>query len=143
MTSLHRIYLVSCVSQKKLHPAPARDLYVSNWFQKAHGYVAKSGSPWFILSAQHGLVSPDEVLAPYDKTLKKMRAAERRAWAQQVQCQMEQTLPDADEVVIFAGKDYREHLEPWLRRRFASVLIPMQGLGIGKQLQWLAENEPC
>ena len=142
MSSDRRIYLVSCVSQKTTYCAPARDLYVSPWFQKACAYVLKSGSPWFILSAEHGLVHPDHVLAPYEKTLNNMRVAERRAWAEKVQSQMEQALPDADEVIILAGTRYREHLEDWLNRRFAHVQVPMRGLQIGKQLQWLTENEP-
>ena len=143
MATDRRIYLVSCVSQKTPYPAPARDLYVSPLFRKARAYVLKSGSPWFILSAEHGLVHPDDVLAPYEKTLNNMRVAERRAWAEKVRSQMEQTLPDADEVVILAGARYHEHLEDWLNRRYASVQIPMRGLQIGKQLQWLSENEPA
>lgn len=142
MSSDRRIYLVSCVSRKTPYCAPARDLYVSSLFQKARAYVLKSGSPWFILSAEHGLVHPDDVLAPYEKTLNNMRVAERRAWAEKVQSQMEQVLPGADEVIIFAGTRYREHLEDWLNRRFARVQVPMRGLQIGKQLQWLTENEP-
>ena len=137
-----RIYLVSCVSQKTPYPAPAQHLNTSIWFQKARAYVLKSGSPWFILSAEYGLVHPDDVLTPYDKTLNNMSAAERRAWAEKVQSQMGQSLPDADEVVILAGTRYREHLEDWLYPRFARVQVPMRGLQIGKQLQWLTENEP-
>ena len=143
MLSDRRIYLVSCVSQKTPYPAPAQDLYTSTWFQKARAYVLKSGSPWFILSAEHGLVHPYDVLTPYERTLKNMSAAERCAWAERVQSQMKQSLPDADEVVILAGTHYREHLEDWLHRRFARVQVPMRGLQIGKQLQWLTENEPC
>ena len=142
MSSDRRIYLVSCVAQKTPYPAPARDLYVSPLFRKARAYVLKSGSPWFILSAEHGLVHPDDVLAPYEKTLNNMRVAERRTWAEKVQSQMEQALLDADEVIILAGTRYREHLEDWLNRRFAHVQVPMKGLRIGKQLQWLTENEP-
>ena len=140
MATDRRIYLVACVAQKVPYRAPAQELYTSPWFRKARAYVLKSGAPWFILSDQHGLVRPDEMLEPYDTTLTK--AAERRAWAQRVQNQMEQMLPDADTVVILAGKDYRQYLEPWLRRRFASVQVPMDGLGIGQQQRWLGENVP-
>ena len=142
MAAFRRIYLVSCVSQKLSHPAPAQNLYTSAWFQKARSFVLKSGSPWYILSAEHGLVHPEQVLAPYEKTLTTFRAAERREWANQVRVQMEQALPETDEIIVFAGDRYREHLEPWLRRRFARVSVPMRGLQIGKQLQWLSNNEP-
>lgn len=142
MATDRRIYLVACVAQKTPDAAPAQELYTSPWFRKARAYVLKSGAPWFILSDLHGLVRPDEMLEPYDVTLTKAPAAERRAWAQRVQNQMEQMLPDADTVVILAGKNYRQFLEPWLRRRFASVRVPMDGLRIGEQLRWLGENEP-
>lgn len=88
MFSYRRIYLVSCVSRKTPYPAPAQDLYTSTWFQKARAYVLRSDSPWFILSAEHGLVHPDDVLIPYEMTLNNMSAAERRAWAEMVQNQM-------------------------------------------------------
>lgn len=142
METNSRVYLVSCVSQKTPYPVPAKDLYVSNLFRKARAYVEKSGSPWFILSAEHGLVRPDQILAPYEKTLNNMGVAERRLWADRVKKQMELMLPDADEIAFFAGSRYREHLEPWLRNRFTNVSVPMQGLQIGKQLKWLSENEP-
>ena len=141
MTSVSRVYLVSCVSQKLDNPALAQDLYTSPWFQKARRYVLKSGSPWYILSAEHGLVHPEQILAPYEKTLNTLGAAERRAWAREVQTQMEQALPEADEIILLAGARYRDHLEPWLRRRFTRVSVPMRGLQFGKQLQWLSNRE--
>src|SRR6266545_8383566 len=75
------VYLVSCVSKKRTNPSPARDLYISDWFLKARDYVESTHSPWFILSAEYGLVSPDQVLAPYERTLNTMSKAERNAWA--------------------------------------------------------------
>ena len=135
-------YLVSCVSQKYPYPCPAQELYTSAWFNKARDFVLKSGSPWFILSAEHGLVRPNQVLAPYEKTLNNMGVADRRLWADRVTKQMGLMLPETNEIVILAGTRYREYLEPWLRRRFAKVSVPMQGLPIGKQLKWLSENEP-
>ena len=37
-----------------------------------------------MLSAEHGLVDPDEVIAPYDKTLNNVPIAVRRQWAERV-----------------------------------------------------------
>jgi hypothetical protein len=58
------LYLVSCVSKKRCTPAPAREFYTSDWFLKARDYVERDGSPWFILSAKYGLVSPSQILRP-------------------------------------------------------------------------------
>ena len=78
------LYLVACVKTKQSRPAPARDLYISNWFVKARTCVERSGQSWYILSAKYGLVEPNELIEPYEKTLKKMRADDRRAWARGV-----------------------------------------------------------
>ena len=61
--ALRTVYLVSCVGKKRSCAAPARELYASDWFQKARDYVESSGSPWFILSAEHGMISPDQIIS--------------------------------------------------------------------------------
>jgi hypothetical protein len=137
--AIDRIYLVSCVSKKSQTAAPARELYVSPWFRAARRYVEASGDPWFILSAKHGLISPAQAIAPYDETLNKMTIGERRAWAARVMAQMDEIVPASRAVVVFGGIRYREFLMEHLERR-ASVEVPMKGLGIGKQLQWLNQH---
>jgi hypothetical protein len=139
------IYLVSCVSQKRAASASAKDLYVSEWFNRARAYLEATGCPWFILSAKYGLVAPNEIIAPYEQTLNHMGIAERRAWANSVQAQMDQHLPPAERIVIFAGKRYREFLMSNLLRRAAKVEVPMERLRIGEQLRWLGNlpDEPA
>jgi len=75
------IYLVSCVSRKRERACRARELYVSDWFMKARAHVEATGSEWFIVSAAHGLLHPDERIAPYNVTLLRMPAPARRDWA--------------------------------------------------------------
>jgi cytoplasmic iron level regulating protein YaaA (DUF328/UPF0246 family) len=132
------VFFVSCVAGKKDTASPAGELYTSTLFRLARAYIQKTGAPWFILSAEHGLLSPNDVIEPYDKTLNSMGVAERRAWAEHVIRQMTDTLPDADEAIIFAGSRYREHLVPWLKHRYERVTVPMEGLRIGEQLSWLS-----
>src|SRR5437867_1174243 len=135
------IYLVSCVSKKCTTTSRARDLYISDWFTKARDYVEATHSPWFILSAEYGLVPPDEVLAPYERTLNTMSTSERKAWATKVKAQMDAFLPAADRIVVFAGQRYREFLMDYLRERAGTVEVPMEGLTIGKQLHYLQHTE--
>ena len=134
---MERVFLVSCVGKKRKVPAPAADLYISDWFCKARAFVAAQAAPWFILSAKHGLLAPDEMTAPYNVTLNKMSANERKSWAEKVKQQMDAHLPAADKVVILAGRKYYEHLLSYLEKRFAYVEIPMKGLRQGEQLRWL------
>jgi hypothetical protein len=136
MTESTRIYLVSCVSKKSLTAAPSREFYVSPWFLAVRQYVEATGDPWYVLSAKYGLVGPMQVLAPYDETLNNMKIAERRAWASRVTAQMDQHMPTVRTVVAFAGLRYREFLMDYLKGHFA-IEVPMEGLTIGRQLQWL------
>src|SRR5688572_15378781 len=89
------LFLVACVAGKRSVSCPAKDLYISALFTKSRRYVEGQGGPWFILSAQHGLLAPNTWTQPYDKTLHGMKADERQSWAQRV---MEQLLPHAVEI---------------------------------------------
>ena len=133
------IHLLSCVGRKLAFPAPARDLYISPWFCKARSYADSTGQLWFVLSAKHGLVHPDEVISPYDLTLKTMPVADRRQWASTVLTQLGPYLYGVRSVVFLAGQGYREFLEPPLRSRGLLVSVPMEGLRIGEQLRWLTK----
>lgn len=79
------IGLVGCGKRKLDRPAPARDLYQGELFRRAAAYCEATYDHWFVLSAQHYLVHPDEILAPYDRTLAKMTVADRRHWAGMVE----------------------------------------------------------
>jgi hypothetical protein len=131
------VHLVACVSQKRDHGACAADLYVSDWFRKARTYVEQTGSPWYILSAAHGLVAPTTHLEPYNVTLRDLSAAERRAWGEMTVGQLDHALgPDhAGPIVFLAGRLYRD---PLLAFAGSRAIVPMAGLRIGEQKAWLA-----
>lgn len=59
------VYLVACTKTKAAGPRAAKDLYTSPWFRKARRYVESRPGCWFILSAEHGLLDPETVIAPY------------------------------------------------------------------------------
>lgn len=63
----------------------------------------KAKAPWYILSAKHGLLKPTQVVKPYNITLNTMSLAKRREWGKGVIRQMDDQLPEADEVVFLAG----------------------------------------
>jgi hypothetical protein len=133
------IAFVSCVSAKLDEPAAAKDLYTSTWFKKASKYAKSVADQWFILSAEHGLVQPTDVLAPYERTLNTMPVRERRRWAEEVLAEIESEVGRQDRLVFLAGARYREHFVPELRRKGYTVEIPLEGLRIGEQLQRLGQ----
>jgi hypothetical protein len=65
--------------RKAGRPLPARDLYVSPLFRAARAYAERHYGPegWLIQSARHGLADPNQVLAPYDLSLRQLTRAER------------------------------------------------------------------
>jgi len=132
-----RVALVSCVKAKLSIPAPAGDLYTSQLFRALRQYATTRADRWFILSAEHGLLRPEEVVAPYERTLNRMSSPERLDWADRVQRQLLAILPRDTEVLILAGARYREHIDPFLRENGFVVTAPLKGLAIGRQLQWL------
>jgi hypothetical protein len=132
------VVLLSCVKLKRSHRCKAADMYTSPLFQKMMAY-AHSLKPKsiFILSAKYGLLSPDDMIDPYEQTLKKMKSAERQQWAQRVVLELRKKCDlDVDHFVFLAGVPYRENLVSHLKH-FA---VPMEGLAFGKQLQWLERH---
>jgi len=131
------IYLVSCVSQKLSHQSSAKDLYTSPLFTKARSYVESTGCDWFILSALYGLVDPNQRIEPYEQTLNRMSALDRRRWAKTVLADLDVRAPGTKKIVFLAGAKYRDDLIPTLRAKGIQIECPMEGLKIGQQLQWL------
>ncbi len=74
------VLLIGCVKTKRDRPAAARELFASPLFARRLAYAEAVGRPWFILSAKHALVEPDELLAPYDVYLAEQSTAYRTAW---------------------------------------------------------------
>lgn len=134
------MFLVSCVKTKQSSKAPAKDLYASDWFSKARTVVESKGAPWFILSAKYGLVSPKDIIAPYELTLNKMPVADRRRWAEEVLGKIGRMATKPKRIVMFAGARYREFLQPGLEAMGIEVDVPMVGLAFGEQLSWLGQQ---
>lgn len=135
---MKKICLIACASQKRAVAAPAQDLYQSELFRKSVSWMHRQNfDEWFILSAKHGLVKPEQILEPYNLTLNTMKADARRQWGKIVLDELMTVLPAPASITFLAGSKYREYLSEPLREKGYEVLIPMQGLGIGKQLQWL------
>lgn len=131
------IALVSCVVRKRPTPSIARDLYTSAWFRKASAYADDVSDTWYILSAKYGLLDLQEVIAPYDLTLNDMGIAQRRDWAKGILPILLSKFMQGDVAIVLAGLKYREFLVDPLLEIGVKVEVPMKGLRIGEQLQWL------
>ncbi len=137
-----RIVLVACAASKVEHAAPAAELYTSDLFTKSRAWAEREvaagrADAWFILSAEHGLVAPRQVLAPYNTTLNAMAPAERRAWAARVWAVLGQAFVAPGSLVFLAGEHYRAALSAAAAAEGHAIEVPMAGLGIGRQKAWL------
>ena len=83
------VIILGCVSSKRSSPAKAKDLYVSPMFAKRRRYAESTGRPWFIFSAEHGIIDPEVVIAPYDVAMAKLPVDQVRAKGLQAVDQLE------------------------------------------------------
>jgi hypothetical protein len=134
--------LVGCVKGKRSTPAAAVDLYTSALFVRRRAYAQASGLPWFVLSAEHGLVRPEALLEPYDRALADQSTTYREAWGAWVAVKLEEAMGDlaGRTVEVHAGSAYVDALRGPLRRRECVIDLPLQGLRQGEQLAWYDTN---
>ncbi|MCL8024895.1 DUF6884 domain-containing protein [Nocardioides bruguierae] len=137
-TDRRRLILVSCAKTKAESPSAARDLYVSPRFRKARAYAEAADVPWFILSAEHGLVGPQEWLAPYERYLPDTPAAYRAAWGAWVAARLELLAGPlrGTSVEIHAGEAYVQPLTAPLHQRGAVIERPLRGLTSARWQGW-------
>ena len=137
------LLLVTCVKTKLDHPAPAKDLYISDGFRKQRAYAERLGVPWYILSAEHGLVASDEWLAPYDRYLPDTPRSYREAWGRWVVARLEllEGSLAGRTVEIHASSEYVARVRAHLVERDAEVLEPLAGLTKGHRLRWYNDHK--
>ena len=136
--SIPDILLISCVKSKRSEAAPAKDLYTSPLFRKERTYAEQQSAPWFILSAEHGLVTPDQRLAPYEKYLPDESGTYQQEWGRRVVAELELSQgPLRGKIIeIHAGSVYLNAIRSGLESSGAIILEPLHGLPMGKRLQW-------
>lgn len=131
------IGLVQCGAQKKATAAPAKDLYISSLFKKSKSFVESKCDKWFILSAKYGLLLPEQVVEPYNETLKSYSVKERAIWAESVFEDISKHINSGDKIIFLAGNCYGQFLIPKLQAMGIQIEVPMKGLRIGEQLHYL------
>jgi len=129
--------LISCSKSKLPTKARARELYTGSLFQKAVAWAERHQKPWFIVSALHGLVTPDQELQPYDFTLKQLRLREREAWGQRTINDLDKYASSGSQAILIMPELYRRHIQTALHQRNITYENPVEGMKIGQQMSWL------
>ncbi len=134
-----RLVLLGSVSKMLLEASPAKDLYSSTLWDKRRRYAESTGMPWMILSAEHGLLQPQEVIKPYDRTLGDEKAAYQKAWSAKA---AEAVIRECQRLGIEAVETHAAAV--YLEKGFIEALgaagirvsWPLQGKQIGEQYFW-------
>jgi hypothetical protein len=145
-----RVALVGCGKTKTAHPAPARRVYTGGLFVAARRYVEAAVAAglydaWYVLSARHGILTPDQVVGPYEATMGAKTVDQVAAWSNKVDAAFRCSSPGYGlwsamggrlAVDVLAGAAYAEPLQhlwatlPW------TIGTPLAGLTMGDRLAW-------
>ena len=141
-----QVYLVSCVKSKQTAATSCRaeDMYISPLYRASLMYASNRAEDKekqvFILSALYGLLSLNDVISIYEKTLGKMPRAEIVEWGKLVDEKLS-ALFDIENTnfVFLAGEKYVAPLRKYLRH----YSEPLKGIAsIGGRIRWLKQNAP-
>lgn len=81
---MRTICLVACAATKRDHLRQAKELYVSDLFEKPRTQVEWHAWQGYILFAKHHPPDAEGAVEPYKQTLRAMRIADRRRWAREL-----------------------------------------------------------
>jgi Family of unknown function (DUF6884)/GIY-YIG catalytic domain len=90
------------------------------------------------LSAEHGLVVPDEWLAPYERSLADTPPTYRKAWGSWVAERLSLLVgPLRGKVVeVHASEEYLAAIRNHLQASGSTIVEPLRGLSQGRRLRW-------
>lgn len=130
-----KIALIGCSKKKKDVTCEASQLYSESvLFYKTYKYCLKeSYDKVFILSAKYLLLKPEQIICPYDMTIKSFSPNEKKQWAEQCFEQIKQQNLEQENFDFFTGIDYYKYLSNFL----PNSTNFFKGLSIGQRLQFL------
>jgi hypothetical protein len=137
------LLLITCVYEKADGPHAAKDLYRSAYFGRLRRYAEAQGKPWFVVSAEHGLVQPEEWLVPYERYLPDTPLWYQEVWGSWVVTRLRLLAGDLAQrtVELHLGPEYVAQVAPRLEEAGAVVRVPLAGVPAEHQLAWYDEQE--
>jgi hypothetical protein len=136
-----RVVLVGSSGETGAAPVPVAELFESPGFARTRDRAVRSGVPWFVLSAKHGLLDPHDVVSPYEVQIGDQSPGYRTAWGEWVVAQLgDRVRLDGLTVEVHGGVDFAQPLRQALSRRGASLEIPLPGTWLESEPDWSAES---
>jgi hypothetical protein len=132
-----RVVLIASSGATAKNPHPAATLFESPGFAVARDLAVRSGHPWFVLSAKHGLLEPGDVVGPFDVQIGDQASGYRATWGEWVVAQLASRVQLQDAVVeVHGGVDFAQPLRAPLARRGALLDIPLPGMWRETESGW-------
>ena len=125
------LVLLACCKDKRVFSCCAGHMYQGQLFKKSLAFAQTFADKILILSAKHGPIELEQVIEPYNVTLNHgMTKIEKLEYV--TKCWKGLAPYEGWRFVYLAGEKYRNGLP--------HGEAPMEGLPIGKQLQWLTNQ---
>lgn len=111
-----RVSFVGCAASKADvdEPIPAQDLYTSTYFRLKQEYAETTCDGWYIISAEHGVLTPDDEIEPYDTTISDLSDYELGKWSVRVTRSIATRLSFwnvTTTAVLLMGSAYLDHID--------------------------------
>ena len=124
------VLIITACSKNKLGcdssiSAPAKEMYQGTLFKKVKLYAEVMNFDYRIISAEHGLVTPDQEIEGYDKKLRTNGDIEYIRTG--VEEKIREEFSHYDKIVVVAGEKYREVLVNVFDDRF--YFLKARGIG--------------
>lgn len=138
--TLLKVGLVGCGKAKRAEDSQARSLYTGGLFRASLAEAeAVCGGHVYVVSAEHGLLPLDELVKPYDTTLRSFTPEQRKLWGETVAAQLLRMYPAGGlHLMVYAGRTYVDPIHEATRveqfRHDWKLEAPLEGLGQGQRL---------
>lgn len=135
---MKKVILIACSSRKECFACSAERMYIGTLFKYSLAFAKKiKADNIFILSAKYGLLDLSQIIEPYNVTLNEMSNSEIQNWSKSVYNQLKEKVEiDNSTFVFLAGNNYKKGLIKYLKK----IELPLEGLRIGEQMQFLKNN---
>ena len=127
MYSTRKILIItSCTAKKLKDEAPAKYLYQGVLFKKIKKLADYNKLDFKILSAKYGLLDGNQIVKPYDKTVKCKEDILRLR--KKVLPELKALENKYDLIVLIMGKKYREVIKPLYNNKYR-MIYDSKGIG--------------
>lgn len=113
------ICFISCGRAKRHFSCRARNMYIGSIFLKSQLYAEERFDEWYILSAKHGLLNPNDKIDPYDE---KLTTKNNKEWSEMVVRQIDERFKN-DNLNFLCGELYIKKLFPLINNPNKKLLF--------------------